>query len=200
MSNETEKTINVDPGMNEDPRDTKEIDAVEGEDDLVSFDLVTGQCLTTKFNEMNWEGIYEQIPELDRTLLSIKKIMYDLISAEPTGRLDMVLHVLADLQGLHEQLGLDTQIEYHIRDGISEYERAILMCTNCIIILSDMIHTAQLANYRTHVNTIEEMAKGGIASLFNGGGLMDDFLQETSNEMDEINEEIESNEEEKNDE
>jgi hypothetical protein len=149
---------------------------------------------------MNWDGIYEQIPELDRTLLSIKTIMYDLISAEPDKRLEMVLHVLADLQGLHEQLGLDTQIEYHIRDGISEYERAILMCTNCIIILSDMIHTAQLANYRTHVNTIEEMAKGGIASLFNGGGLMDDFLQETANEMDEINEEIESNEEEKNNE
>jgi len=187
MSNETEKMMDVDPGMNEDPRDTKEIDAVESED-LVSFDLVTGQCLTTKFNEMNWDGIYEQIPELDRTLLSVKKIMYDLTSAEPAGRLDMVLHVLADLQGLHEQLGLDTQIEYHIRDGISEYERAILMCTNMIIILSDMIHTAQLANYHKHVNTIEEMAKGGIASLFNGGGLMDDFLQEKE-ETNEINEE-----------
>lgn len=189
MSNEVEKTMDVDPGMNEDPRDTKEIDTAEGEDDLVSFDLVTGQCLTTKFNEMNWDGIYEQIPELDRTLLSVKKIMFDLTSAEPSGRLDMVLHVLADLQGLHEQLGLDTQIEYHIRDTISEYERAILMCTNMIIILSDMIHTAQLANYRTHVNTIEEMAKGGIASLFNGGGLIDDFLQGNDEETKEINEE-----------
>ena len=189
MSNETEKTMNVDPGMNEDPRDTKEIDTVESEDDMVSFDLVTGQCLTTKFNEMNWDGIYEQIPELDRTLLSVKKIMFDLISAEPSGRLDMVLHVLADLQGLHEQLGLDTQIEYHIRDTISEYERAILMGTNMIIILSDMIHTAQLANYRTHVNTIEEIAKGGIASLFNGGGLIDEFLQGNDEETNEINEE-----------
>ena len=198
MSNEVEKTMSVDPGMNEDPRDTKEIDAVESEDDLVSFDLVTGQCLTTKFNEMNWEGIYEQIPELDRTLLSVKKIMYDLTSAEPAGRLDMVLHVLADLQGLHEQLGLDTQIEYHIRDGISEYERAILMCTNMIIILSDMIHTAQLANYRTHVNTIEEMAKGGIASLFNGG-LVDDYLQEKE-ETSEINEETKEDNKEDNNE
>jgi hypothetical protein len=181
MSNEVEKTMDVDPGMNEDPRGTKEIDEEEVIEEKLACDLITGQSLITNIKTFNWRGIISQKEPLEENIITLKQAMYELVTTKPEDRLTMVVELIKQLEEQHRQFCLD--LNYNIREGLTEYERALLMCMNLIIVTSDMISNALICGQRECIEDLEDRIQN--LEMVNA-------IQNTSNELDEIDEEIEN--------
>ena len=178
MSENVEKVMDLDPGMENDPR--KEIDSVESEsEEVITFDLVNGLSMSTDYSATDWNGVYDQIPDMTDTVLSLKKMFYQLVITPIADRDRVVSEAIAQLNELHTNMGLQND-QYELRPDITDYEKALMMIVNIIIILEGMTVTAQLANLKS------------IASNFTavGGGLTDEMIEEFLTNLNEIGSEI----------
>ena len=178
MSENVEKVMDLDPGMENDPR--KEIDSVEsGSEEVITFDLINGLSMSTDYSATDWNGVYDQIPDMSDTVLSLKKMFYQLVITPVADRDHAVSEALEQLSELHHNMGLQND-QYELRPDITNYEKALMMIVNIIIILEGMTVTAQLANLKN------------IASNFTavGGGLTDEMIEEFLTNLNEIGSEI----------
>lgn len=176
MSENVEKVMDLDPGMENDPReDVKEIDNEEAENRL-SFDLVNGICMSTNYDATNWSDIYAQIPDIENTILGLKKMFFDMVCTPVADRDKMIAEIMPQLTELHQNMGLNDN-QYELRPDITDYEKAQMMIINIIIILTGMVQTAQIENLR------------GIVTGFAGGGLTDDMIEGFLESLNEIEKE-----------
>jgi hypothetical protein len=176
MSENVEKVMDLDPGMENDPRENvKEIDNEEAENRL-TFDLVNGICMSTNYDTTDWSDIYEQIPDIDNTILGLKKMFFNMVCTPVADRDKMIAEIMPQLTELHENMDLN-DIQYELRPDITDYEKAQMMIVNIIIILTGMEQTAQIENLR------------GIVTGFAGGGLTDDMIEGFLESLNEIEKE-----------
>lgn len=194
MSENVEKVMDLDPGMENDPReDVKEIENEEVENRL-TFDLVNGICMSTHYDVVNWKEVYEQIPELEKNILSLKNMYFEMTCTPVADRDKMVEDNMPRVLEAHENFGLHDD-QYELRPDITKYEKLQMMAINVFIVMSEITHYAQIDNLlkiiedkNAQIEKLEEMISTIMASV---GGLTDEMVEEFRTSLDEIEKETE---------
>lgn len=161
MANENEiYEVNVDPGMEAElTADDVDMDnACE-----IVCDFVNGISMSANYKPEDLENIYNDIPDIESTILDVKKILFDLMKSSDEERDANTAQLMDVLGKFHADTGM-RDLDYNIRDGISDYEKVIMMAMNMIILFTEMKHTAQLHHVNNDVNSLGH----DLATLFDG--------------------------------
>lgn len=174
--------VNVDPGM----EGVMEYNdgTTEPQGPAMVCDLATGITMSGEYKVEDLEDMYEHLADFEENIFNVKKMLYDLVCSSDEDRDANVQQATEVLWGFHAATGLEN-LNYNIRESITDYEKALLMCMNMIIIFSDMKSLAQL----THINNqIPEMLGQVFGSLSASipedanPDLIQDFLNAVGNE------------------
>jgi len=135
MGTGTEKTVDVDPGM------TKTAD-----NDQLAIGLTTGVSLVLDYKTTNWEQIWaESATDTFNNIEAAKLMIRDLMTeSDPIKRDNLAAEAIRNIIGLYDSIGAPNDINYDLREDITLPEKAMLYLMDGIIIMSSMIHSAQI--------------------------------------------------------
>ncbi len=160
MANENEiYEVNLDPGMEGQNEETG--------DPMIMCDFVTGTSMSAEYKASNLEDMWNHLEDMDASILELKKMMFELVSTPTDQRDAHVQELIGVLTKFHEETGL-TNIDYNIREDLTEYEKCILMDMNLIILFTEMRTAAQLHHVQSDTNALAH----DFEALFNG---LDEF-------------------------
>ncbi len=132
---DTGKTVDVDPGM------TK-----QKEEDQFTIGLTTGVSLVLDYKTTDWEKIWTNSAEdtfnnIEAAKLMIRDIMTE---SDPIKRDNLAAEAIRNIIGLYDSIGAPNDINYDLRENITLPEKAVMYLMDGIIIMSEMIHAAQI--------------------------------------------------------
>jgi len=135
MGVDTEKTADVDPGM------TK-----QNPNDQFTIGLTTGVSLVLDYKTTDWEKIWTESAEdtfnnIEAAKLMIRDIM---LESDTVKRDNLAAEAIRNIIGLYDSIGAPNNMNYDLRENITLPEKAILYLMDGIIIMTEMIHAAQI--------------------------------------------------------
>ena len=157
----------------------------------LDIDLLVGTGVSIDIMSMDWDDIYNHIPELEQNVVTLKSMVYDIMhmsydSDETKGARDnAVASVLENAHSFLENLGLP-ELDYTIRADATDYERAIMMCVDAIFIATSIIAHARIEK-ATAIDTssiLDDIMRNGVDM---------DITNSFNDIMDAINTETEQN-------
>jgi hypothetical protein len=152
MTTAVEEEVNNTDGTTEvDINDASMMNNVDEDEQspTLDIDLLVGTGVSIDIMAMDWDDIYNHIPELEQNVVTLKSMVYDIMhmsydSDETKGARDnAVASVLENAHGFLENLGLP-KLDYTIRADATDYERAIMMCVDAIFIATSIIAHARI--------------------------------------------------------
>ena len=161
LTNETQVDIN---DMTSTPDDQQD-------DNVLTCDLLCGTTISFDVDAMDWGELYNRIPEMDQNILTLKSMIYDLVKMENDDmRLSAAESVFNNADDFLKNVQI-TDLNYDLRPGITIYDKAMLICMDCIMIMETIISYSQI-HALTAVNT---------------ESLIDDIMSNLSIDADELN-------------
>jgi hypothetical protein len=132
---DTGKTVDVDPGMNKSVTD-----------DQFTIGLTTGISLVLDYKTTDWEKICTDSAEdtfnnIEAAKLMIRDIMTE---SDPIKRDNLSAEAIRNIIGLYDSIGAPNDINYDLRENITLPEKAVMYLMDGIIIMTEMIHAAQI--------------------------------------------------------
>lgn len=131
----TEKTVDVDPGMSNTDVNT----------DQFTIGLTTGISLVLDYKTTNWEQIWnESAKDSFNNIEAAKLMIRDLMKeSDPIKRDNMAAEAIRNVLGLYDSIGTP-EMNYDLREDITLPEKAVMYLMDGIIIMSEMMHAAQV--------------------------------------------------------
>ena len=168
--------MNVDPGMEGQNEETN--------DPMIMCDFVTGTSMSAEYKASNLEDMWNHLEDMDGSILELKKMMFELVSTPVDQRAAHVKELIDVLTKFHAETGL-TNIDYNIREDLTDYEKCLLMDMNLIILFTEMRTAAQLHHVQSNTNALAH----DFEALFNGldefktpSELIESFIDQTTEE------------------
>ena len=139
----------------ENPVDINDMSAAsqnDQDDTSLSCDLLCGTTISFDVDAMDWGDLYNRIPEMDQNILTLKSMIYDLVKMDNDDmRLGAAESVFNNADEFLKSVQI-TGLNYDLRPGITIYDKAMLICMDCIMIMETIISYSQI-HALTAVNT-----------------------------------------------
>lgn len=178
--------MNVDPGTTGQTEETS--------DPMIMCDFVTGTSMSAEYKEANLEDMWNHLEDMDGSILELKKMMFELVSTPVDQRDAHVKELIDVLTKFHAETGL-TNIDYNIREDLTDYEKCILMDMNLIILFTEMRTAAQLHHVQSNTTALAhdfEALFSGMEDFKTPSELIESFIDQTeesdNNEDDNVDE------------
>jgi hypothetical protein len=171
--------MKVDPGMEGQNEETEET-----HDPMIMCDFVTGTSMSAEYKASNLEDMWNHLEDMDGSILELKKMMFELVSTPVDQREAHVKELIDVLTKFHAETGL-TNIDYNIREDLTDYEKCILMDMNLIILFTEMRTAAQLHHVQSNTNALAhdfEALFSGLDEFKTPGELIESFIDQTTEE------------------
>ena len=122
------------------------------DDNALTCDLLCGTTISFDVEAMDWGDLYNRIPEMDQNILTLKTMIYDLVKMDNDGmRLNAAESVFNNADDFLKSVQI-TGLNYEMRPDITIYDKALLICMDCIMIMETIISYSQI-HALTAVNT-----------------------------------------------
>lgn len=171
--------MKVDPGMEGQNEETEETN-----DPMIMCDFVTGTSMSAEYKAANLEDMWNHLEDMDGSILELKKMMFELVSTPVDQRDAHVKELIDVLTKFHSETGL-TNIDYNIREDLTDYEKCILMDMNLIILFTEMRTAAQLHHVQSNTNALAhdfEALFAGLDEFKTPDELIESFIDQTAEE------------------
>ena len=177
MANEKDiYEVNLDPGMEGQNEETG--------DPMIMCDFVTGTSMSAEYKASNLEDMWNHLEDMDASILELKKMMFDLVSTPVDQREAYVQELIGVLAKFHAETGL-TNIDYNIREDLTDYEKCILMDMNLIILFTEMRTAAQLHHVQSDTSALAhdfEALFSGLDEFKTPSELIESFIDQAAEE------------------
>lgn len=122
------------------------------DDNALTCDLLCGTTISFDVEAMDWGDLYNRIPEMDQNILTLKTMIYDLVKMDNDEmRLSAAESVFNNADDFLKSVQI-TGLNYEMRPDITIYDKALLICMDCIMIMDTIISYSQI-HALTAVNT-----------------------------------------------
>lgn len=142
--------------LNETTVDINDVSTVDTNQDDVELgcDLLCGASIGIDVDAMDWDNVFNHIPEIEQNILTIKSMIVDLTRMPyPDGTSDEEIvrqnnrtlaadNAFLTAEDFMKSVGV-TDLSYEARPGITSYEKALLICMDAIIIQETVINYAR---------------------------------------------------------
>lgn len=139
----------------ENPVDINDMTAApqnDQDDNALTCDLLCGTTISFDVEAMDWGDLYNRIPEMDQNILTLKTMIYDLVKMDNDEmRLSAAESVFNNANDFLKSVQI-TELNYEMRPDITIYDKALLICMDCIMIMDTIISYSQI-HALTAVNT-----------------------------------------------
>lgn len=139
----------------ENPVDINDMTAApqnDQDDNVLTCDLLCGTTISFDVEAMDWGDLYNRIPEMDQNILTLKTMIYDLVKMDNDEmRLSAAESVFNNADDFLKSVQI-TGLNYEMRPDITIYDKALLICMDCIMIMDTIIAYSQI-HALTAVNT-----------------------------------------------
>lgn len=115
------------------------------DEDNIIIQYASGISLTMSYTDMDWEGIWKNaVPDMLNNLAVLKQMYHDiLITPDEAARNAQAKEAIDLVDGFFKSVGVP-EINYELRPNISVVEHALCTITDCIILLYEVTHMAQV--------------------------------------------------------
>jgi hypothetical protein len=131
----------------ENPVDINDMSAAPQNDqdgDVLTCDLLCGTTISFDVEAMDWGDLYNRIPEMDQNILTLKTMIYDLVKMDNDEmRLSAAESVFNNADDFLKSVQI-TGLNYEMRPDITIYDKALLICMDCIMIMETIISYSQI--------------------------------------------------------
>lgn len=120
-------------------------DGSELTDDDVVIQYACGVSLTMSYSDMDWDGIWKNaVPDMLSNMAVLKQMYHDiLITPNDDARNKQAEEAISLVREFFNSVGVP-EIDYNLRENIPIVEKALCTITDCIILLYELTHTAQV--------------------------------------------------------
>ena len=151
-----ETTETTDTTETNDTVDISEVSTVDNSvNPPLNCDLLCGISVSFDVDAVNWEDLYEHLSEMENNILTLKSMILDLSKmpnpenpqtdeeiVQKNNRELVSDDAFATTMEFMNSIGV-TDLSYEMRNAISSYEKAILICNDAIIIQEQIIEYAR---------------------------------------------------------
>ena len=139
----------------------------EVDENVIEFNLSNGEQYLIHDEDVDWEDMNNNLEGVVNNINSIRRMVFDLVSTKDS---ELITHVINTLSEFANAFG-GVKMDYsNMRDDISEYETALLMCFDTLTFTITMVDRLMLHNTMNECfsNVLGELQK------FNPETILDD--------------------------
>ena len=150
---------------------TNEEPTTEEEPEMLQIVLAVGITLNISMDEMDWDGIWtNSSADMFNNVAVSKLMMKDMLSeADPAKRNELAEKAIENISTFFKSVGVPPEINYDVREDISLVEKACLYLTDGIILMTELMHTAEVyvLTSKTYGMSLDDMIQKMSDSMAN---------------------------------
>ena len=152
------------------------------DENALPCDLLCGTTVAFDIDAMNWEDMYNRMPELDQNILTLKTMIYDLVRmTDDNMRESAAESVFNNANDFLKSVQIEG-LNYDLRPNMPIYDKALLICMDCIMIMETIVAYSQVHNMAMSAkvdNFIEELVSSDRIDADELGAMIADAKQLT---------------------
>lgn len=145
----------------------------EADANVIEFNLSNGEQYLIHDEDVDWEDMNNNLDGVVNNIDSIRRMIFDLVSTKDAELISHVINTLSEFVGSFGGINMDYS---NMRDDITEYETALLMCFDTLLFTTTMVNRLMLHN------TMNECFSSMLGELqqFNPDTILDDVVSKES--------------------
>lgn len=142
----------------------------ETDTNVIEFNLSNGEQYLIHDEDVDWEDMNNNLEGVVNNINSIRRMIFDLVSTKDNELISHVINTLSEFANAFGGVKMDYS---NMRDDISEYETALLMCFDTLTFTITMVDRLMLHN------TMNECFGNVLGELqqFNPETILDDAIE-----------------------
>lgn len=142
----------------------------EPDTNVIEFNLSNGEQYLIHDEDVDWEDMNNNLEGVVNNINSIRRMVFDIVSTKDSELISHVINTLSEFANAFGGVKMDYS---NMRDDISEYETALLMCFDTLTFTITMVDRLMLHN------TMNECFGNVLGELqqFNPETILDDAVE-----------------------